>query len=93
MSSPSGSAPLLELQKVTRRFGANTEVLRGVDLVVAARDTVAVLGPSGCGKSTLLNILGGLLEPSSGEVLFDGQRLHDRSQRQVDLPLPSATFT
>ena len=83
MSSPSGSAPLLELQKVTRRFGANTEVLRGVDLMVAARDTVAVLGPSGCGKSTLLNILGGLLEPSSGEVLFDGQRLHDRSPKQL----------
>lgn len=77
------SQPLVELQNVDKRFGSQTEVLRGVDLKVAARDTVAVLGPSGSGKSTLLNIVGGLLEPSSGRVLFDGQELQGRNQKQL----------
>ena len=69
------SAPLVELRSIEKRFGADTEVLRGVDLTVQPRDTLAILGPSGSGKSTLLNILGGLLPPSRGQVLFDGTDL------------------
>jgi putative ABC transport system ATP-binding protein len=44
----------------------------GVDLDVAAGETVAVMGPSGCGKSTLLHLLGGLDRPSEGEVCTGG---------------------
>ena len=69
------SAPLLELRGVTRRFRADDDVLRGVDLEVHARETLAVLGPSGCGKSTLLHILGGLLPPTEGVARFDGRDL------------------
>ncbi len=77
------NASLVELRLVTRRFGASTEVLRGVDLDVHAGDTVAVLGPSGCGKSTLLHIVGGLLPPTSGSVRFDGRDLAEMSAAEL----------
>ena len=77
------TAPLVALRAVTRRFGAATEVLRGVDLDVGERDTLAVLGPSGCGKSTLLHVLGGLLPPDSGSVRFDGRDLATMSAGEL----------
>ena len=75
--------PLAALRAVTRRFGASTEVLRGVDLRIDARETLAVLGPSGCGKSTLLHVLGGLLPPSSGAAEFEGRDLASFSGAQL----------
>ncbi|MGK0155648.1 MAG: lipoprotein-releasing system ATP-binding protein [Neolewinella sp.] len=76
-------AALVELRRVHKHFGTATEVLRNIDLCVQSHDTVAVLGPSGSGKSTLLNIIGGLLPPSSGEVLFDGEPLANRNAKQL----------
>jgi len=75
--------PLAALRAVTRRFGASTEVLRGVDLQVGAGETLAVLGPSGCGKSTLLHVLGGLLPASTGTAEFDGRDLATLSAAQL----------
>ncbi len=46
-------------------------VLSGVSLDIHERETVSILGKSGCGKTTLLNVIGGLLEPRSGRVIFD----------------------
>ncbi|MCI0508724.1 carbohydrate ABC transporter ATP-binding protein (CUT1 family) [Chromohalobacter marismortui] len=51
--------------------------IREMDHVWHQGGAYALLGPSGCGKSTLLNIISGLLEPSSGEVLFDGELVND----------------
>lgn len=72
-------AAVLECRKVLRHFSEGDsvlEVLRGVDLQVAPAERVAIIGASGSGKSTLLQILGGLDQPTGGEVLVHGQSMH-----------------
>jgi D-xylose transport system ATP-binding protein len=66
------TAPLLELREISRRFGA-IEALRGVSFTIGAGEVVALLGDNGAGKSTLVKIISGGLEPTSGEVLFEGK--------------------
>lgn len=53
--------------------GAETRVLKGVDVTLAEGETVAITGPSGCGKSTLLNILATLDRPSAGRLTLGGR--------------------
>jgi glycerol transport system ATP-binding protein len=59
--------------------------LKQLDLVWDNGGAYALLGPSGCGKTTLLNIISGLLAPSEGSILFDGERVNDKSpeERQI----------
>jgi predicted ABC-type transport system involved in lysophospholipase L1 biosynthesis ATPase subunit len=69
---------ILEAADVHKRFdtpGGPIDVLRGVDLAVAAGETVAVVGESGSGKSTLLSLLAGLDAPSRGAVRIEGRDL------------------
>ncbi len=73
--------PVLEAIGVEKTFvggdGSLLEVLRGVDLQVAQGESVAIIGASGSGKSTLLQILGGLDQPSGGEVRIGGRGIGD----------------
>jgi lipoprotein-releasing system ATP-binding protein len=72
------STAVLECRDVTRRFregGSTLEVLSGVNLVVNAAERVAIIGASGSGKTTLLQIMGGLDDPSSGEVFVNGRSM------------------
>ena len=62
----------IQIQNVTRTFGRFTAV-DDLDLVIEDGTFVALLGPSGCGKSTTMNMLSGLLEPTRGDILFDGE--------------------
>ena len=68
---------MIALRGVSKRFltedDAEVVALRNVDLEVARGEFVAILGPSGCGKSTLLRLVAGLLPPSAGSVLVEGQ--------------------
>jgi NitT/TauT family transport system ATP-binding protein len=63
------------------RRGVPTEALEEINLVVEENEFVVVVGPSGCGKSTLLNLIAGLISPTSGQVVFEGE--DDRSQPQT----------
>jgi len=58
------------------------EVLRGVDLAIAAGERVAIVGPSGAGKSSLLQLMGGLDVPSRGEILLQGRDLARMSEKE-----------
>jgi spermidine/putrescine transport system ATP-binding protein len=69
-------AALIELKDITKEFNGQV-VLRGIDLTIEQNEFVTLLGPSGCGKTTTLRIIGGFVEPSAGEVLFDGKNILD----------------
>ncbi|MEB2847333.1 ATP-binding cassette domain-containing protein [Rhizobiales bacterium RZME27] len=66
---------MLELRAIKKSFG-RIEVLHGVDLTVQPGEVHALLGENGAGKSTLMKILCGLIKPSEGEVLIDGEIRH-----------------
>lgn len=63
---------LIQFKNVVKDFDGQI-VLKGIDLDIYENEFVTLLGPSGCGKTTLLRILGGFLEPTEGQVIFDGQ--------------------
>ena len=79
-------AALLSCRGLRKTYGKDAGLVRavdGVDLDVAAGETVAIMGPSGCGKSTLLHLLGGLDRPSGGEVRLAGSRVDQMSERAL----------
>jgi ABC-type Fe3+/spermidine/putrescine transport system ATPase subunit len=65
--------PAIALSGVVKRFGSHL-ALAGVDLEVAAGESVVVFGPSGCGKTTLLRLVAGLDAPDAGEIRLHGDR-------------------
>ena len=63
------------LWKVYQTGDNIVQAVRGVNIKLSQGEMVAIMGPSGCGKTTLLNVLSGIDEPSSGQVLVDGKQL------------------
>lgn len=82
-ASDTGSQePLIRIEQLSVEFGPH-EVLRGIDLAVARGQTLAIIGESGCGKTVLLKTIIGLLRPTRGSVLFDGQDLARLGERAL----------
>lgn len=88
MMTPPSTIPAVRVANVTRAYMVNNEqvfALRGISLTVEEGAFVALMGRSGSGKTTLLNMIGGLDQPSSGEVALYGQVLNGMNQDQLTL--------
>ena len=73
---------MIKLQDIKLNYGKR-EILRGLDATFADGRITAVMGPNGCGKTTLLRIIGGLLEPTAGQVFIDGQTVGDYTAKAL----------
>lgn len=85
----------LKLEHITKSFGmgsTKTNVLKDINLEVKPGEFVILNGASGSGKSTLLNILGGLLTPTSGDILYNGHHLYSKYKNRSDLRLKDIGF-
>jgi len=85
MENPMAVLEAKKLRKHYRLGEHQVDALAGVDFVIEKGDFVAIMGPSGSGKSTLLHLLGGLDQPSEGEVILAGQKLSILNDNQATL--------
>ncbi len=67
---------IVSLRNIFFDYG-NEVILNGIDLDIYDKEFITLLGPSGCGKTTTLRIIGGFIEPKSGDVYFDSKRIND----------------
>ncbi|MBR5559759.1 MAG: ABC transporter ATP-binding protein [Oscillospiraceae bacterium] len=76
---------LISLRNVAVDYDGE-RILHNIDLDINDKEFVTLLGPSGCGKTTTLRIIGGFVEPTEGDVFFDGERINDLPpyKRQVN---------
>jgi len=79
---------MLEIRNISKKFikgSAEYMALADVTFSIKKGEYVSVSGPSGSGKSTLLNVIGGLIRPDTGEVLYKGESLYGQNGRALNL--------
>ncbi len=82
-----GTGPkLLEIRALTKSYG-ELQVLKGIDLTLAAGEKIAIIGPSGCGKSTCMRCVNYLERPSGGHILMDGVPVGEIAQGSGYVPM------
>jgi putative ABC transport system ATP-binding protein len=77
---------MLKVNKISKIYTKNNNPVKAIDnvsLEISPGDFVSLMGPSGSGKSSLLLMLGGMLKPSLGEVIIDGQSLYDLNPEKL----------
>ena len=82
------AAPVVEVRNVNKHFGegpTRVDALRDITLDVYPGTVIGLRGPSGSGKSTLLNVIGCILEPSSGSLKLNGEPVYDGKWLRKDL--------
>ncbi|MDR3047291.1 MAG: ABC transporter ATP-binding protein [Bacteroidales bacterium] len=73
---------MIEIKNIEKSFGA-LKVLKGIDFKVEKGKIIAITGASGAGKSTLLHIMGTLSKPDKGEILFQGESVFEKNERDL----------
>lgn len=73
---------LIELRNISKQFGSQP-ILRDIDLSIETGKTLVLIGESGCGKSVTMKLMMNLLQPSRGEVYWDGRPLRDRTEKEI----------
>lgn len=72
-----------QLEKIYNQDKIPVHAINGVSINITAGEFTALVGPSGCGKTTLLNMIGGLDQPTSGDVTVDSQAIHKMKESQL----------
>ncbi|MFQ6002604.1 MAG: ABC transporter ATP-binding protein, partial [Candidatus Zixiibacteriota bacterium] len=75
------------LRNVTKLFGKDNLVIDDINLEIKDKEFFTIVGPSGCGKSTILNMIAGLEEVSSGEIVFDQETVNDLPPAKRDVAM------
>ena len=73
----------LQIRGLTKEYKRGVPVLKGIDLDIAGVGITAIIGPSGTGKSTLIRCINGLVPPTAGKILFQGQDLAQLKGREL----------
>ncbi|WP_075719259.1 ABC transporter ATP-binding protein [Roseburia sp. 499] len=74
---------MIKINGICKKFGEN-EILKNIDFHIKEGEFVAVMGQSGCGKSTLLYSISGMDKPTGGQVLFEGKKLYEFSEKEME---------
>ncbi len=81
-----GFKQTLELKNLSFNY-ENSKILNGIDISIRKNETIAIVGESGSGKTTLINIITGLLSPTKGDVLIDGENLESLNKESFQKKL------
>lgn len=76
---------MIKINSLRKEFDHGVVALDSIDMEIQDQEFIALLGPSGCGKSTTLNCLAGLLDTTSGEILFDGENVTDKAPKDRNI--------